>query len=902
MFDPYRILYEKKLIYKTENIAPKSFCSVSDDSKEKAEIFVAIKGSKSDGHDFINKAILNGAKLIVCQRDIKTNVEKIVCKDTRKALAILSNEIFSHPTKKFKLIGVTGTNGKSSITYLIYQILKKMGKRAAFIGTGEYRILNKKYSSNLTTPNINKLNRIFTQMVKQSIDYVIMEVSSHAISQYRIFGLYFDVAILSNISQDHLDFHKTMEDYTKVKIDFILNVTKKGGLGLINIDNQIISNKIPEKPNIFSLSKKCGNYQIKNIKSGLEGNSFTIKLKKEVLRIVSKIPMSFNIYNLALSVACLDLLDLKPNQTIIQDLKLPLGRGEIVKNKLGLNIIVDYAHTPDAISEILKFHSTFKKGRLICVVGAGGERDIKKRLQIGKIATKYSDFTIFTKDNSRLENPETIFRHLTSELSWEGGFTIISDRFRAIETALSIAQKGDSVLVLGKGSEKYIFEGNKKYPFNDTEVVKSIKKPIFRFGFDPLFIELLFNSQLSCKIKWFDFICTDSRKLKPNSIFFCLSGANYDAHQFVSDVLMDKRNIALVEKDVKGETKRIIKVNNVLAAYQKLAKIYRTYFGCKVIAITGSVGKTTTKECCAQILTQKFTVLKTFKNYNNQIGVPKTLFHLSPKYQCAVMEAGTSKRGEIEILSKILKPEITIITNIHQAHTQFFGNIQNIFKEKIALFKDAKVKIFSKDNTLFSTVKGISVGFANSNDYIVKTNLLKKDGIQFTINDESYFSKEIIPYRLQAISFAIICAKQLGISKNEIDKSLKKRVEIDGRMQFERVKGILFLVDCYNANPVSMRCAIDFWKSYLPQKKHIAVLGDMLELGKEEKHYHLEVAKQIEGYKTYSVGKLSKYYNCSEHFSSIEYMQNITFPKGSVVLLKSSNAIGLKKLLNKFRR
>ena len=887
-----------------------NYRTVSFDSNRAADIFVAICGERFDGHDFVKQARENGAKLVVCQKSVKIDIPTVLCTDSRAALSLIANEIYGNPTKKFTLIGTTGTNGKTTTSYLLYQYLFLKTKKAGFIGTGEYIVGDRVFSTNMTTPDSITLNKIFTKMVQKRIKYVVMEVSSHAISQKRILGLDFDIGILTNITFDHLDYHQNFKTYLGVKKQFIDNVLKVGGKSVINIDDRSIAqiHKNNKSGMLFSISEEQGDFKIEKVKTSLNRSSFYLVLPDlSKRRIETNFGGLFNIHNLCYGLCSLKLLGLEFEQRFLSKLTLPKGRLQFVANSRDINIVVDYAHTADGIKKALKYCKKHKKNRIITVIGAGGSRDTSKRALFGEICTKYSDFTIFTKDNSRDENPKEILRQITQNLTWEDKFTIIRNRFSAISFALSLAKKGDIVLVAGKGNEQYIIEQNTKIPYSDEAAINEILAGEFPFKkvFDPLYLETIFKTPFfadNTEIETLEHISTDSRTIKPKSLFFALGGENFDGNDYVEKVLNDSTCICVVSQECKIASNRVLKVPCVLDAYQKLAGGYRNFFDILTIGITGSVGKTTTKEFCAHLLSSKYSTLKTLDNQNNQIGVPKTLFRLNNKHQCAIVEMGTSASGEIKKLAKIVKPQIAILTNIHYAHTEFLGSLQEIYQEKREIFNYAQTKIFSKDYPFFKNMQGTSVGEKQDNKLVYTIGDKSKNGIEFCLEHTNYKTAEILPFRIPSIAYAIAVAKAAGVEDDKIEKALKKRLKISGRMEIKELSKKTLLVDCYNANPISMIGAIEFWKSFKTDKAHFAILGEMLELGGKSVKLHKQISPLLKGYTTYSVGCFAKFYNATKHFDTVDAFleRAIKLPAGSVILLKGSNAVGLEKIYKKY--
>jgi len=449
--------------------------SVVDDSRSVKEgaLFVAVSGDNFDGHNFIPEVIRSGAKVVIGEKSVDLTKDKtyIRVKNSRKALAISSAWFYGFPGDKLKLVGVTGTSGKTTTTYLIRAMLKEVGATSGVIGTIANIINNSKLPTSFTTPGPLELNELFSQMLKQNIDYAVMEVSSHSLKLYRVEGLKFEVGVFTNLTQDHLDFHKTFEDYfySKRKLfqqsrQAVINIDDKSGkrlLGIINI------------PALTYGIKNPADLMAQNIQQTSEGVLYNLVYKNIKFPVFYGTPGLFSVYNSLAALAAGISLGF-PVDNLINALKkvrgVP-GRFELIKNNRDISVIVDYAHKPDGLKNVLLTIREFCKGKIITVFGCGGDRDRGKRPIMGKISSELSDFTIITSDNPRSEDPEAIIQEIESGVVGKN-YIKITDRKKAIQTALMMAKKGDAVLIAGKGHETYQIIGDKKIHFDDKEVVK----------------------------------------------------------------------------------------------------------------------------------------------------------------------------------------------------------------------------------------------------------------------------------------------------------------------------------------------------------------------------------------------------------------------------------------------
>ncbi len=438
---------------------------------EEGYIFVAIKGFKVDGHDFVDQAIKKGAALIVAEREIDLNIKFIKVENSRISLALISKNYYENPTRSINLIGVTGTNGKTSITYIVRDMLTSMNFESGLIGTIQNCIGNEIVETNSTTPESLELNELFSKMKNKNIEHAVMEVSSHALSLSRVHGLDFDIATFTNLTQDHLDYHENMDNYFNEKRKLFETAKKT----LINIDDEYgekLYNEYKEKSYSYSINKDA-DFNGSSIEMSSAGTSFVLTYQNR--RHLISTPFYGNIYvlNVIAAIGSLVALGLDIDDVVkaTQSIKPVLGRLEQVQNDLGINILVDYAHTPDALNNVLTIGKSFTEGRLISVFGCGGDRDKTKRPKMGRISEEIADFTIITSDNPRTEDPELIIKDILTGIQENSNrYTVISNRKIAIEKSIEIAKPGDTIIIAGKGHETYQIIGTVKNHFSDVEV------------------------------------------------------------------------------------------------------------------------------------------------------------------------------------------------------------------------------------------------------------------------------------------------------------------------------------------------------------------------------------------------------------------------------------------------
>ncbi len=897
------------------------FSKIETDSRQidRNDIFICIKGFQTDGHIFAREAEKKGAKLFIVQRKLDLKAPQILVKNTRKAAAVLAKLYFDDPSKKFKLIGITGTNGKTTVSYLIENILRDNGKKTGLIGTYGYFINGKEYKTERTTPDILELNRIFEKMNSEDVEYVVMEVSSHALALDRVYGINFDVALFTNLTQEHLDFHKNLDDYAETKFKLFLYLEGSSGVAFINTDDyygkKLYKNLTCKK---YSISFEKGDFIIQNCKYDIDRSSFELIYKNEILKVNTNLIGRHNVFNVSSAIAIIKRIvpDI-PSDSILKSLKSfpPIkGRLENASINKKISIFIDYAHTPDALKNVLKSLSKFKKGRLICVFGAGGERDKSKRPKMLDAALEFADLSIITNDNPRYEEPTDIIRDIVGNTEIDANYWIISDRKIAIQTAINLAKENDIVLIAGKGHEMYQEIKGKKLHFNDKEVAQStliakkLKDDELSIPIDPLQLEFIFEQKMDTASEdVLQSVSTDSRTIQDNSLFFALKGENFDGHDFIKDVQKKKNCWAIVLKNFKDADKNLIRVESTLEALGRLAQKYKSLFSITTIAITGSFGKTTTKEYIYNILIDQSPTLKTYSNENNLIGLPKTIFKIKPEHKYVILELGSNQFGEIAKLTEISNPDIGIVTAVGPCHLEFLKNENGVYQEKTSLLRsNLKLSLFPGDDNRFKEFEGITFGQGLQNDYILSNISSSSKETKFSVNSDNF----IIPtpfnkYSLNA-AIAVTLSSELGISKENIQQGLNKPLQISLRMEIQKSENKTLLIDCYNANPDSMKAAIDFWAEFQKEKPHIAILGDMLELGELREKLHKDVWKLLsekECHQIISVGELARYYQADQHFTDVDELLTsnilITLENNAVILIKASHGIELEKIIGR---
>tara|TARA_B100001093_G_scaffold143473_1_gene135978 strand:+ start:972 stop:3815 length:2844 start_codon:yes stop_codon:yes gene_type:complete len=903
------------------------FSGLAFDSKKvkKNNIFFAIKGNKFDGNKYILDAINKGAKIIISEKDIKLNDKNILFlryDNPRKLLAKISYKLIKNKPKN--LIAVTGTNGKSSVANFYYQILTLNNKKAATIGT--LGVCSKKINVDLSNTTVDPihLGQILRKLKNYKINNVIMEASSHGLVQNRLDGLIFNSGIFTNLSQDHLDYHKNLKDYLKAKLYLFQSLIRKKG-------NIITDSNIPEFTQIKKIAKKkflklntidSKNKNLKILKHSFQNESQILQIKygniiKDIkLNLIGKIQIK-NIL-MALIAAEKSGLNLEKILKVLPNLKPVNGRFEkigIIKNKS--KVILDYAHTPDALKTCLvNLKEQFSDKKVILLFGCGGNRDQNKRSKMGKIADIYSDEIYLTDDNPRFENPNKIRKDIRIGIK-QTKVTEISNRAKAITTAIRNLRTGEILLVAGKGHEKIQDIGKGKIFFSDKKIIlDSIKIKNLTLSNN---LKLNIIKEVSgCRNLAFSFKSKkariNSREVKKDDIFFAIKGKINDGNKFVRQSFENKASLAIVNRiDKNLNVHRQIKIQNTLKFLTDVAKIFRKNINTRIIAITGSCGKTSLKELLGTSLNNISQVSISPKSYNNRFGVPLSLLNLNSSDNYGVLEVGMDKKGEIDNLSKIIKPNVSVITNINYAHAKNFKNIKSIALAKSEIIHNTKPKgciVLNADDSFFKfhktialkkKLRVISFGIKNKKSTISLSDI-NRNGKYFLINIEYNNLKKsfLISNNFQSNIYNVlgaIAVISIYFNISELNKKIFLNFKTPkGRGDISRIKimkkHINLIDESYNSNPLSLKSAIlNFEKINSKKSKKFLLIGDMLELGKHSKRLHKSIAPIIN--KT----KINKVFVKGNNAKLI--FQNLSKSKKGKVLHNKSQIIELlRKDLN----
>ncbi len=452
------------------------------DSREadKFSAFVAVRGSQTDGHLFISKAIASGSRIIICEEfpeDVDPIITYVKVKDSAQALGVIASNFYDNPSEHLELVGVTGTNGKTTVVTLLYQLFKALGYKCGLISTVGNKVANHDVPATHTTPDPVQLNKLLAQMVEAGCRYAFMEVSSHAVDQKRIAGIRFKGALFTNITRDHLDYHKTFDNYIKAKKGFF-DILPSDAFALINADDvhgEVMLQNTKAKKYAFAL-KTDADFKAKILENHFQGLNLIVDEREVWTKLIGQ----FNAYNLLATYAAGVLLgqDKMEVLTMVSNLNPPSGRFQYIQNADKVIGIVDYAHTPDALKNVLSTIASIKNGneKVITVVGCGGDRDKGKRPQMAKIACELSDKVILTSDNPRTEQADQIIKDMQAgvEIIHTKKTLAITDRREAIKAATAFAEPGDIILVAGKGHETYQEINGVRHDFDDLKILNEM--------------------------------------------------------------------------------------------------------------------------------------------------------------------------------------------------------------------------------------------------------------------------------------------------------------------------------------------------------------------------------------------------------------------------------------------
>jgi len=912
-----------------------TFSTVTADSRkvQAGSLFLAYPGVHSDGRNYIAQAIQAGAAGVVWDsRDFAWNpawqVSNAGVSDLKAQAGEIAAEYYGNPSQKMRMVGVTGTNGKTSVSQWIAQALTALNQKAAVIGTIGNGFVDAQAEASNTTPDAILLQQMLAGFAAQGAKAVAMEVSSHGLHQGRVNSVRFNVAVLTNLSRDHLDYHETMEDYAAAKA--LLFSWQGLGMSVINADDdfgQRLMGKLKaESKPLLTYGLNQGDVRGTSLQLHQHGLTMQVSTPQGSTVVNAPVLGRFNAYNVLAVLATLLALDVGLQDAVaaIAQIKPVAGRMQQFGGNGKPLVVVDYAHTPDALEKVLATLREQAAGRLVCVFGCGGDRDAGKRPLMGAVAAKLADQVIVTSDNPRSEDPAAIIRQVAGGMG--KACVIEQDRAAAIRLAVQSAGSGDIVLVAGKGHEDYQEIAGVKMPFSDAAAAKAALGEYEKTAVPMMQLTeaaRVLGAQLLGGDKAFDSVGTDSRSVMPGQLFVALKGDNFDGNAFAAEAI-SKGAAAVVVSDAATEARPALVVKDTRLALGELARDWRARSSAPLAAITGSNGKTTTKEMLTSILAAAAgdarKVHATYGNLNNDIGLPLTLLKIKPGHQYVVAEMGMNHLGEIDYLTHIARPNVAVINNANTAHIGELGSRENIARAKGEIFaglQDGGVAVINADNDFSGYWQTLNIGrkvvtFALEHEADVTATYQEQAGasLMHLTTPNGQVSFELKVEGVHNISNALAAsatAYALGISNADIAAGLQNFGGVYARLERKAaLNGAVLIDDTYNANPDSMKAAIDVLAKQAGEK--ILVLGDMGELGDDARAMHFEVgayAKAAGLDRLYCLGDLSRemvsgFGAGARHFESPEAVAAAVLPQlnnKSTVLVKGSRFMRMERVV-----
>jgi len=919
-------------------------------------VYFAVPGSKVNGLIYAHEAMAHGAIAVVAESDPGATLDGaafIKVADVRASLS-RSAARFYHGQPE-TIVAITGTSGKTSVAAFTRQIWAKLGKPAASLGTlGVVSPSGANYGS-LTTPDPVYLHQTLARLAHDGVTHLAMEASSHGLVQRRLDGVKLCAAAFTNLSRDHLDYHLTLDDYLAAKLRLFDTLLAEGLPAVIDADSDVAPKVITACAarglRLFTVGTKGSALRLTDVKPETfashlqifyEGRSYSLKLP---------LAGDFQVSN-ALVAAGLCLATGSAHEDVfaaLEQLEGAPGRLELVGHRNGAPVFVDYAHKPDALDKVLQTLRPLAARQLVVVFGCGGDRDTGKRPIMGEVAIRLADRVIVTDDNPRSEDPASIRRAILEGTQAKEHVREIGDRAAAIKTGIADLQKGDVLLIAGKGHETGQIIGDRTLPFSDVECARAVledldlsnKLPASSYASDPLWTGLGLVAPLEARVGGFapwaaNGISIDTRTLAEGDLFFAIKGDANDGHDYVAAALEKGAAAAVVDEAhaeaLKGQGPLYI-VHDVLAALQRLGQASRARSSARIIAVTGSVGKTSTKEALRLVFSQSGSTHASVASYNNHWGVPLTLARMHKSTQYGIFEIGMNHAGEITPLVAMVRPHIAIITNVGPVHLEFFDSVDGIADAKAEIFSGlipGGTAIINRDGAHYQRLeahaKTSPAGdiFSFGEHQEADARLL---GIELA-SDHSMIEARIlghtVKYRLGAPgkhlamnSLAVILAARVsGLALENAIEPLAFFEAQAGRGQrliLETQQGPFTVIDeSYNANPASMRAALAL-AGGLPVEgdgRRIAVLGDMLELGAGETSWHAGLAEDVSANHVdlvFAAGPLMKsLYEAlpaerrgawRETAADLEASVVDTVRQGDIIVVKGSNGSRMTKIV-----
>lgn len=878
-----------------------------DDSRQvkAGDVFVAVRGRSVDGHNFVEKAIAQGAVAVVVERELPgVRVPQLIVENAAAVLGILVARSKGDPAAQLTLVGITGTNGKTTTTYLVESIVSAAGGSPGVIGTVSYRWAGKQVDAPYTTPTPAVLHDTLAQMKRDGTTHGVMETSSAALAMHRLAGLQFAAAAFSNLTQDHLDLHGTMDAYREAK-QLLFRDYVRGGAAVINVDDpegdgmvaavvgakqilRVSASAAGEAGGVsgeIRSSQRDAEIQVVWCESTVRGIRARIRTPRGELEVGNAALVGhYNVANLALAVGIAEGLGISHQAIIdgIANLAGVPGRVERVPNRADLDLLVDYAHTPDALRNVLSALRPLTKRRLICVFGCGGDRDPTKRPKMGAAVAELADLAVVTSDNPRTEQPQAILDMILPAVPKP--FFVHTDRRIAIRAAIAEAGPGDVVVIAGKGHEDYQILGTTKVHFDDREEAAAAAElrpswtlaEVAQLTGGAIVAE---DAEAAAKLVVSGAVI-DSRAVTPGRLFVAIRGANHDGASFWPTAEANGAPALLAAAAVAGAA--TVVVEDPAIALGKLAAAHRQWWkranpAARLVAITGSSGKTTTKQLTTFALAAADVTHAAVGSLNNETGLPLTLLGLRAHHRFGVVEMGMRGLGQIQYLTEIARPDVGVVVNAGVAHLELLGSREAIVEAKseiwLGLAADGVIVRPASDDRFAPwaakrapsgsrtfTVAGSedSAEIQARADVAILTYRVAAGGAFLRIKIAGQEHELLLPMPGRHVAFdagcALAAALAVGVSAEVALAGLAAARPPSMRGEMVEVGGRHVIVDCYNANPASMAAALDMILEVAEGGRVVAVIGDMLELGPTGPEAHAAIARRAIDAGAYLVG------------------------------------------------
>lgn len=885
--------------------SPGSHLRLDSRAVQAGDVFLAYVGARSDGRDFIGQALERGAGAIVfddvdpgrtavlLQTLADKGVPGLPAAGLKPALGAIASGWYGEPSREMRVIAVTGTNGKTSCAQWIARALTEGGMPCGAIGTLGIQIPgadggSRSLSTGLTTPDAVALHRALADMRRDGVEAVAIEASSIGIAEGRLDGLHIDIAVFTNLTRDHLDYHGDMAAYEAEKAKLfawegvsaaVVNRDDEAGRRLIQA---LRARGTPAALTEYALgdvpADEGGRALVaSDLHATSHGMVFTLTWQGQSVQISTPLLGAHNVSNLlAVGGVLLELgWSVQRVSAALSSAQPAPGRLQAVAapgrlpGEGGPLVVVDYAHTPDALARALEALAPVAQargGRRICVFGCGGDRDPGKRPQMAQAACEHADIVVVTSDNPRSELPQSIIDQILAGVPAGRAVSSDLDRARAIRDAVRRARPEDVILLAGKGHESYQEVGGVRHPFSDVE---QAALALAAYCADPVETGLMTLADAARAMRGvvhgnagadgvvFSGVGTDSRNVTPGELFVALSGERFDGHAYVRAAGEAGAVAAVVQRPVQDAGLPQVVVADTRRALGDLAAAWRSRFSIPVVGVTGSNGKTTTKEMIAAIFAARYGEpqrLATQGNLNNDIGVPLTIMRLRDAHRSAVVELGMNHPGEIAELARIAAPTVALVNNAQREHQEFMHTVEAVARENGAVISALAadgVAVFPGDDAYTSIWAELAgsrrcLRFGLVGDVEVSARDIRPEpfATRFVLCTPDGEAEVTLAaagmHNVRNALAAAACALGAGVDLPHVARGLADFAPVKGRMQRHRLPGGALLIDdTYNANPDSVRAAIDVLAS-LPGPRAL-VLGDMGEVGDQGPAMHAEV-------------------------------------------------------------